>query len=127
MFGLGVHELMIVGIVAVLLFGRKLPEVARSLGSSYREFRKGLNEFQATVNDPYPSSRSSYSSSSYSSTPALSSTTHDDYADTATAPKFEPPAAEPQAETLSSSEPEQPSTAAGEAAPDKRYEGSSYT
>jgi sec-independent protein translocase protein TatA len=46
MFGVTPFELMVVGVVAVLLFGSKLPEVARSLGGSYREFRKGLTEFQ---------------------------------------------------------------------------------
>lgn len=46
MFGLSPVELMVVGVVAILLFGSKLPEVARSLGGSYREFRKGLTEFQ---------------------------------------------------------------------------------
>ena len=47
MFGLSPVELMVVGVVAILLFGSKLPEVARSIGGSYREFRKGLNEFQS--------------------------------------------------------------------------------
>ncbi len=89
MFGLGVHELMIVGVIAVLLFGRKLPEVARSLGMSYREFRKGLNEFQSQVNVD------SYNSPSYSR--PRSYRDDEDYADTATAPKFEPPTSEPQA------------------------------
>ena len=46
MFGLSPTELMVVGVVAILLFGSKLPDVARSLGGSYRELRKGLNEFQ---------------------------------------------------------------------------------
>ena len=46
MFGLSPVELMVVGVVAILLFGSKLPDVARSLGGSYREFRKGLSEFQ---------------------------------------------------------------------------------
>lgn len=46
MFGLSPGELVVVGIVAILLFGSRLPEVARSLGSSYRDFRRGLNEIQ---------------------------------------------------------------------------------
>ena len=37
-------ELIIVLVVIVLLFGaRKLPELARSLGASAKEFRKGLD------------------------------------------------------------------------------------
>jgi sec-independent protein translocase protein TatA len=46
MFGLAPQELMAVAVIAVLLFGSKLPEVARSLGGSYREFRRGLNDMQ---------------------------------------------------------------------------------
>lgn len=46
MFGLSPFELMAVGVVAILLFGAKLPEVAGSLGRQYRDFRRGLNEIQ---------------------------------------------------------------------------------
>jgi sec-independent protein translocase protein TatA len=46
MFGLAPQELIAVAVIAVLLFGSKLPEVARSLGGSYREFRRGLNDMQ---------------------------------------------------------------------------------
>ena len=96
MFGMGVQELMIIGVIAVLLFGRKLPEVARSLGSSYREFRKGLNDLQSqiNVNDNYSSSSYSSRQSSYTQ----SSPPYGDFDDRveAKAPKFEPPPAEPQ-------------------------------
>ena len=59
MFGIGPVEMLIVGIVAVLLFGSRLPTVARSLGKSMTEFKKGMREFEnemhSTVyNDPPP-------------------------------------------------------------------------
>lgn len=37
-------EWIIVLVVALLLFGRRLPDVMRSLGSSAREFKKGLED-----------------------------------------------------------------------------------
>jgi len=46
MFGLGPFEMVVIGVIAVVLFGGNLPEVARKLGGSYREFRRGLNEVQ---------------------------------------------------------------------------------
>lgn len=43
-FGLGTPELIIIGIILLLLFGaKKLPELARSLGTSANELKKGLN------------------------------------------------------------------------------------
>ncbi|NND84772.1 MAG: twin-arginine translocase TatA/TatE family subunit [Acidimicrobiia bacterium] len=45
MFGLRPTELLIILAIILLLFGaRKLPDLARSLGSSAKEFRKGLEE-----------------------------------------------------------------------------------
>ena len=41
---MGVTEIVVIGVLAVLLFGSKLPEVARSLGGSYQQFRKGLSD-----------------------------------------------------------------------------------
>ena len=34
--GIGFQELVVIGVVAVLLFGSRLPSVARSLGQSYQ-------------------------------------------------------------------------------------------
>ena len=43
--GLGAPELLLIFLIVLLLFGgRKLPELARSAGSSVRELRKGLKD-----------------------------------------------------------------------------------
>ena len=51
----GPFELIVILIVAVLLFGRRLPEIARGLGKSLTEFKKGVHEVEETrdefVND----------------------------------------------------------------------------
>lgn len=94
MFGLTFQELLIIGIIAIVLFGKRLPEVARTLGQTYAKFRRSLTDLQAQVNlhdiyDPKPTS------SSYSTKPRSSYSSFDDH-DEATAPRFEPPPSEPQ-------------------------------
>ena len=49
--GLGPVELTIVGAVAVLLFGSRLPSVARSMGQSLTEFKKGMQGVEDGVRD----------------------------------------------------------------------------
>ncbi|HEV8141728.1 MAG TPA: twin-arginine translocase TatA/TatE family subunit [Methylomirabilota bacterium] len=45
MFGLGYQELLIILVIVLVLFGaNRLPELARSLGSSVKEFKKGVSE-----------------------------------------------------------------------------------
>lgn len=85
MFGSSPWEMIIVGIVALLLFGKRLPEVARSLGKGITEFKKGVRGIEDEVD-----SASSYSSSRPSSRPAA-----EDKPVETTAPKFEPPKFEP--------------------------------
>ena len=48
MFGLGYQELLIILVIVLILFGaNRLPELAKSLGSSVKEFKKGVNEAKA--------------------------------------------------------------------------------
>jgi sec-independent protein translocase protein TatA len=47
MFGLGYQELLIILVIVLILFGaQRLPDLAKSLGSSVKEFKKGVNELQ---------------------------------------------------------------------------------
>jgi len=55
MFGLGYQELLIILVIVLVLFGaNRLPELARSLGSSVKEFKKGVNEVK---NEDAPAAR----------------------------------------------------------------------
>jgi len=49
MFGLNHWELLIILAIALLLFGRKLPEVGRSLGKGIIEFKKGLKGVEEEI------------------------------------------------------------------------------
>jgi sec-independent protein translocase protein TatA len=43
MFGLGFQEIILLGLIALILFGaKKLPDVGRALGESIREFKKAM-------------------------------------------------------------------------------------
>ena len=77
MFGIGTPELIVFGIIAVILFGGRLPSVARSIGKSIVEFKKGMADIENEVK------------SSVYSEPA-GQVTYSDHSEPAS-PRFEPP------------------------------------
>jgi sec-independent protein translocase protein TatA len=53
--GIGWTEIIVVLVIILLLFGAKrLPDLARSLGKSVQEFKKGLSEISSTEKPKSP-------------------------------------------------------------------------
>lgn len=88
MFSIDPVTMLIVGVVAVLLFGGNLPEVARSLGKQIGEFRKGFRDIEQQIRNAAMGvdTPGTYGSSTKQVAQA-DITDHEE----ATAPKFEPP------------------------------------
>jgi sec-independent protein translocase protein TatA len=93
--GMGYGEMLLVGFIALLLFGKKLPEVARSLGKGVTEFKKGVQGIEEEIRDT--------TTTPYNELP------HSTEPQTPQAPKFEPPTSPPtDADTTSSGDPANP-------------------
>jgi len=54
---LGISELLVIFVVVLVFFGpKRMPEVARSMGSAMREFRRSLNQIQRELEEADPTS-----------------------------------------------------------------------
>ncbi len=78
-------HLLVIGVIAILLFGKRLPEIARSLGKSMVEFKKGLKGLE----DEIQSGASSSSSPPHQDPVALQPPPRPPQRVQTTAPKFE--------------------------------------
>ncbi len=83
---LGPVEMLLVGGIALLLFGKNLPKVARDAGKAIVEFKKGMSGIESTIDDAVYAKPES--SNATRPTPVEEKVE-------ATAPKFEPPTSEP--------------------------------
>jgi sec-independent protein translocase protein TatA len=83
-------EMIVIMLVAVLLFGKRLPEVGRSLGKGIVEFKKGLRGVDD--DDLEPTSSPSVRRAETAALPAMAEPA---------VPKFEPPPATPVVEVSS--------------------------
>ena len=82
---MGIGEMALIAIVAVVLFGGRLPEVARTFGGYYGQFRKSLADIQDSIKNDIDISKDLN---------APARITHDediDIDDEDPAPSFDPP------------------------------------
>jgi len=83
---MGIGEMALIAVVAVVLFGGRLPEVARTFGGYYSQFRQSLADIQNSIKTDLDVSQA------LNAPPRLS---HDsDIDDEDPAPSFDPPPAE---------------------------------
>jgi sec-independent protein translocase protein TatA len=96
MFGINHTELIILGIIALLLFGKRLPEVARSLGKGLTEFKRGMRGIEDEMHGAFREPTRE--------TPQRRPEPARDDERELRAPKFEPPTSEPVAASSSGEE-----------------------
>ncbi|EMI41603.1 MULTISPECIES: twin-arginine translocase TatA/TatE family subunit [Pirellulaceae] len=93
MFGLSFFEMSVIGIIAVVLFGGNLPEVARKFGSTYSQLRRSLQEVQQQFREAQREVDRAMTIDDSVSSKSDASLYEDEPEDTPepSAPKFKPP------------------------------------
>jgi len=97
-FSFGPPEMLIILALAVLLFGKRLPEVARSIGKSLGDFQRGVQSIQQELHASLQEEAEAGSNASTQTRPARPNL--EDQEENP-APKFEPPPLTPAPEEVS--------------------------
>jgi sec-independent protein translocase protein TatA len=77
-FGIpGGYEVLIVGFVALLIFGNRLPGVMKSLGKSVTEFKKGVAGIEDDIDSAVTADKKPAATTTATTSPTSQPTTHD--------------------------------------------------
>jgi TatA/E family protein of Tat protein translocase len=102
MFDIGLQELVLIFVIALLVFGPKnLPQLGRSLGRAMREFRRASDEFRSTIetnlkiNEPDPVADVALEVTPPDPAPAATTAATDPISEPGADPYAEPQGAEP--------------------------------
>ena len=94
--GLSPLTMLVIGVIAVLLFGEQLPEVARTWGKKFVHLRRSVQGFQDELRSAAFSATSELNNALDSAgTSTGTGSREESGGGSATAPKFEPPKIEP--------------------------------
>ena len=96
-WGLGPQELLVLAIFGLLIFGKRLPEVGKSLGKGIAEFRRGFSGVEDELRSISREATSTRTppARSYSTPTNTAPAVTNDLAPDPAVPKFEPPTAAP--------------------------------
>ena len=97
MFGMGPLEIVVIGAIAVMLYGRRLPEVGRSFGRTLGDLRKQWTTLARELDVT-----SQIDGRLPNRSPGRQRARYDSDASLVASPRFEPPAADGAAEAADS-------------------------
>lgn len=94
MFGLGPLELMVIGVIAVMLYGKQLPDVGLKVGKSLSELRRQWSNISRDLD--VTGEIKGQNGQAYNGSRRLSSQ-FDDEENSQTSPAFDPPSSSTEA------------------------------